>query len=360
VLVDRAVTTISTISSERPVRTDVRRLDRMEWEAAVQDFRDHSYRQCWAYGVALAAKRSAVSEHVAIEHDDALVGLADVRVKKLPVIGGGLAYVSGGPLVRAGDDELDRLGHCVDALVREFVDRRGLTLRLQPAVGDEEHNAAVADRLIHAGFRATEHGLYRTVLLDIERDPDALMASLSKDWRQNIRRGERKGVEIGFGAELERFETFSGMLEELRARKAFDVDLDDRFFAAVQADLPEQERLIVGIASVDGVAVAGNVTTIHGDTAVYLLGATTDAGLRSQASYVLHWRTIELLRERGISWYDLGGIDPEANPGVADFKLRTNGLDVTAAGPFERSPDGARGRVAGWAEQAYVRARRGR
>ena len=198
------------------------------------------------------------------------------------------------------------------------------------------------------------------MLVDVERDPDAIMASLSKDWRQNIRRGERKGVNIDFGAGLERFETFSGMLEELRARKAFDVDLDERFFAGVQADLPEHERLLVGIASLDGVAVAGNVTTLHGDTAVYLLGATTDAGLKSQASYVLHWRTIELIRERAISWYDLGGIDPEANPGVADFKLRTNGLDVTAAGPFERSPQGPRGRVAGWAEQAYVRARRAR
>ena len=98
------MTTISTINIESPARTDVRRLERAEWEAAVHDFRDHSYRQCWAYGAALAARRGAVSEHVAIERGDELVGLADVRVKKLPVVGGGLAYVSGGPLVRAGDD----------------------------------------------------------------------------------------------------------------------------------------------------------------------------------------------------------------------------------------------------------------
>ena len=354
-LVDRAVTTISTINSERPVRTDVRRLDRIEWEAAVGGFRDHSYRQCWAYGVALAARRGAVSEHVAIELGDELVGLADVRVKKLPVIGGGLAYVSGGPLV---DNDLDRLGDCLGALVREYVDRRGLTLRLQPPVGDEEHNAAVADRLTRAGLRPTDRGgRYRTVLLDVEREPDAIIASLHKNWRQSIRRADRNGVTVSFGRGVERFEAFSSLLEELRARKPFGLDLDERFYADVQAELPEHEQLEVGIASLDGVPVAGNVTSIHGDTAVYLLGATTEAGLRSQASYLLHWRTIELMRERNVSWYDLGGIDPEANPGVADFKLRTNGFDVTAAGPFERSPRGARGRVAGWAEQAYVRAR---
>jgi hypothetical protein len=59
-----------------------------------------------------------------------------------------------------------------------------------------------------------------------------------------------------------------------------------------------------------------------------------------------------------LPWYDLGGIDPVGNPGVAMFKHRTNGLDVTAAGPFEMAPDGVRGRVAGWAERAYLRARR--
>ena len=29
----------------------------------------------------------------------------------------------------------------------------------------------------------------------------------------------------------------------------------------------------------------------------------------------MHWRTIELVRERGLQWYDLGGIDHIANPG---------------------------------------------
>jgi hypothetical protein len=352
--------TTTTIDSPRRLRTEVRRLDRAEWEAAVRDFRDHSYRQCWAYGVELAARRGALSEHVAIRRGGELIGLADVRVKRLPLIGGGLAYVSGGPLVRMRDDaELERFELCVEALVRHFVDGRGLTLRLQAPVGPPAHNAAVAERLVRAGFRRTDRGVhYRTVLLDVDREPEAISASLHKNWRQSIRRAERNGVAVDFGTGLERFEPFARMLEELRERKPFELDLDERFYADVQAELPEHERLVVGLASLDGVAVAGNVTSIHGDTAVYLLGATTDAGLRSQASYLLHWRTIELMRERDVRWYDLGGIDPEANPGVADFKLRTNGLDVTAAGPFERTPDGARARVTGWAERAYVRARR--
>jgi hypothetical protein len=340
-------------------RLEVAPLERAQWETAVHEFRDYNYRQVWAYGVALAARRGAASEHVAILRDGELLGLADVRVKSLPVIGGGLAYVSGGPLVRRGEDgdALERLDHCLDALAGEYVRRRGLTLRVGAPVGPPDHNEAVADHCLAAGWRTADAGRYRTVLLDIDREPDAIQASLHKNWRQSIRRAARKGVTVTFGTELDRFDAFAGMLAALRARKGFDVELDERFFAAVQAEAPERDRLVVGLAFVDGAPVAGNVTAIHGDTGVYLLGASTDAGLEAQASYLLHWQTIERLRERGAAWYDLGGIDPEANPGVAAFKIRTNGMDVTAAGPFDLAPDGLRGRVTTWAERAYVRAK---
>src|SRR4051812_25032347 len=84
-------------------------VDRAEWESSVRQFRDYSYRQSWAYGVKLAMKRGATSEHVAIRCDGETVGLADVRIKKLPLIGGGLAFISGGPLVRGLDDSRDEL-----------------------------------------------------------------------------------------------------------------------------------------------------------------------------------------------------------------------------------------------------------
>ena len=115
---------------------------------------------------------------------------------------------------------------------------------------------------------------------------------------------------------------------------------------------------MVGIVSRDGEPLAGNITAIHGDTAVYLVGASTDAALERKASYLMHWRTIELLQERGVPWYDLGGIDPDVNPGVTSFKLRTNGVDVTAAGPTSGAR-GTRGQLTDWAERAY-RAREAR
>jgi lipid II:glycine glycyltransferase (peptidoglycan interpeptide bridge formation enzyme) len=275
-----------------------------------------------------------------------------------------LAFVSGGPLVRRTDDpagELDRLDVAVAALAREYVERRGLTLRIVAPIGLPEHNQAAAARLRQAGFVLSEHSAgYHTVLLDIDRPLDELRSSFHKHWRRHLKAAERHELEVTFGTEPERFEVVARMAEALRARKGYEVDLDARFYADVQAELEERDRLVVGLVHKDGAPVAANITSIHGDTAVYLVGASTEAGLEVRAGYLMHWRTIELLRERGVPWYDLGGIDPVANPGVTSFKLRTNGADVTAAGPFDLSPSGLRGRVAGWAERAYVAARRRR
>ena len=100
------MTALSTLASAIPstvARSHVVHLDRAEWESCAAQFRDHSYRQTWAYGAQLAAKRGAESEHVAVRCGGETIALADVRIKRLPVIGGGLAYISGGPLVRKLD-----------------------------------------------------------------------------------------------------------------------------------------------------------------------------------------------------------------------------------------------------------------
>jgi hypothetical protein len=71
-----------------------------------------------------------------------------------------------------------------------------------------------------------------------------------------------------------------------------------------------------------------------GDSAIYLLGATSDDGLNAKGAYLLQWTLIQWLKENGIKWYDLGGIDPEGNPGVYSFKRGFSGNDVFQLRPL--------------------------
>ena len=80
--------------------------------------------------------------------------------------------------------------------------------------------------------------------------------------------------------------------------------------------------------------IAGLVASAMGDSAVYLLGATSDDGLNAKGSYLLQWTLIQRLKENGVRWYDLGGIDPERNPGVYHFKRGFSGADVCQLTPL--------------------------
>jgi len=83
---------------------------------------------------------------------------------------------------------------------------------------------------------------------------------------------------------------------------------------------------------------AGLVCSAIGRTAIYLFGATSNIGMESSGSYLLHWKLIEHLKKDGRTVYDLHGINPVANPGTHRFKsdlAGKHGNEVGFLGAFE-------------------------
>jgi GNAT acetyltransferase-like protein len=342
----------------------LRHAERDEWIELASDFEDHNYRHCWDYAAMLAARANAAAENVVVVQDGVALGLASVRVKRLPGVGTGIAYVMGGPLVRRADDAAAaraRLDLVLAALKEEYVDRRRLVLRVAPTLAGEGWNLAQDECLLAAGFRRADHMQpYRTMLVDIDRPLADVRTGLAKKWRNLLNSAERQDLQVTEGREPRLFDDFAPLFDELVARKAFDVDLGADFFARLQPELPESERLHVAIAWVDGQPAAGVVASIHGDTAVYLLGASNDLGRKTNAAYLLQWKVIEAAAAQGCRWYDLGGVDEEGNPGVYRFKQRMGGVELSAPGPYELAPGRMRGTAVRAAERAFraVAARR--
>ena len=133
---------------------------------------------------------------------------------------------------------------------------------------------------------------------------------------------------------VDEYRTFCRMYEQMWKRKTFETTVDVEEFGRLQEDLPETHRMRILICEQDGVPVAGLVASAMGDSAIYLLGATSDDGLNAKGAYLLQWTLIQWLKENGIKWYDLGGIDPEGNPGVYTFKKGLSGTDVSQLTPL--------------------------
>ena len=333
----------------------IRIIDRTEWQRLALSFGDYNYRQLWDFGVACARRVNAVSEHVVIEDDEEAVGLADVRVKRVPLMGGGIAYITGGPLVRRdGERAGSRLGECLNVLIEEYVRRQGLLLRIQPTIGCESWNAERASMFLDCGFSiSTKAKPYRTLLLDLSPSLDGLRKNLSQKWRNNLKRAEAGTNSLGSDYSFESLMRFYDLYKVFRERKKFEVDLAPEFYVEVQKSLPESERMRVALCTEEGVLISGHVSSLLGDTAVNLFRANTKVALTSRASYLIQWNGVRHAREQGFQWYDLGGIDPEGNPGVYSFKKGMGGKDVTAPGPFECYPNGLRRILVSGCERAY-------
>jgi lipid II:glycine glycyltransferase (peptidoglycan interpeptide bridge formation enzyme) len=96
------------------------------------------------------------------------------------------------------------------------------------------------------------------------------------------------------------------------------------------------------------------VSSLLGDTGVYLLGGANEAGRKCGSSYLLHWRALERMKSAGMRWYDLGGINPVDNPGGYQFKKGMGGMDLCAPGPYQIKPAGVRGMPVQIAEGAML------
>jgi lipid II:glycine glycyltransferase (peptidoglycan interpeptide bridge formation enzyme) len=334
--------------------TKIQQIERNEWQRLAPTFMDYNYCQFWDYGVACARRVGAYSEHVAIYEGDDLIGLADVRIKEIPLFRTGIAYINSGPLVRRNNQfDAERLRRVLSVLVEQYVDRKKLALRIQPFPSSSillNHQEQI---FWDVGLIAPNRLHYnRTIVIDISPPLEMIRKQFDQKWRNQLNTAEKRNLIIKTGTDDSFFSIFCRLYEELINRKRFDIHLDANFYYQVQHLLSEDERFLVTVIYKDELPISGHISSILGDTCVYVLGASNDMGLKNKASYLAQWSVIQKAKEKGCRFYDLCGIDPEKNPGVYHFKKGMGGVDVTIP-VFEKYPNLWSRSIVHFGEQVY-------
>lgn len=307
-----------------------------EWSSMLDCFADANIYQSWPYGAERWGARNL--SHLAMTQDGEVVAMAQVRIIRPTPFRLGLAYLRWGPLFhRKGQEpDIDILARMARALREEYVGRRGLVLEIVPNAFADSPRATLFQSAF-CGFepeQGTSVNTYRTLVLDLAPAIEQLRGNLDKKWRNQLVRSEKNGLKVIVGTGAEEYGRFCRMYREMQKRKAFGSTVDVEEFGRIQQSLPERLRMQTLLCEQDGVAVAGLIASAMGDSAIYLLGATSDQGLTAKGGYLLQWTLIEWLKKKGIRWYDLGGIDPEANPGVYHFKKGLSGAEASHIRPM--------------------------
>lgn len=312
-------------------------VDEPSWYRLLEEFSDANIYQTWAYDE-VRSGRGHIS-HLLLRKDGEVVAAAQARIVRLPVIGAGIAYVRWGPMWRKRSHHPNAgwFRQAIRALRNEYACNRGLVIRLRSALF-REVSPDFASILADEGYSVAAAAPERTLRLDLTKTTEELRGGMRPHWRRYLKVAEKSQLEVVEGDGDVLFEEFVTIYRQLVTRKAFAEPNDIREFRAIQKRLPKPFKMKVWLCKEDGKLCSGLICSTMGDTAVYLYGATSDAGLKSRGSYLLHWKLIQWLKEIGVATYDLHGINPATNPGTHKFKADlcgSNGQDVHFFQPYE-------------------------
>ena len=318
--------------------SEIDTVDERAWCEILEQFDDANIYQTWSYAAVRCGRQN--TSHLLLKEKGDIVAVAQSRIVKLPFIDVGIAYIRWGPLWRlrnAGAKE-ETFRQAIRALRNEYVCRRGLVLRLFPLLFDDDAPSLLSI-LKEEGFsRSGEEKLHQTLLVDLSRSLGDLREGLRPHWHRYLKVAERNRLEVIEGDADEFFEMFIKIYRETVSRKGFVESYDINEFRLIQSLLPEKFKMKIMLCKSGDELCAGLVCSAIGKTAIYLFGATSNSGMKSRGSYLLHWKLIEWLKQNRFSVYDLHGIDPVRNPGTYKFKndlAGKNGKAVYFLGQFD-------------------------
>jgi hypothetical protein len=172
-----------------------------------------------------------------------------------------------------------------------------------------------------------------TFVFDLANSDDELLKRMSADTRRKIRKAEGAGLSV----EAED-RPAPALITEFAAE--FATTARERGFRAANAG--RLERMFAdGRATLFRVRESGQsphylMTYRAGDKAIFLHGVGRDRS-NSGAGHLLQWGVIKGLRERGLRWYDMGGIPAIGDEnGIFRFKRGFGGELVRLGNEYGR------------------------
>jgi peptidoglycan pentaglycine glycine transferase (the first glycine) len=320
------------------------------WDRALLALPNPHVLQSWAWGE-FKSRHGWRATRLLFEERGETVAAASVLHRRLPRLPLSVLYVPRGPALDWTDAGL--AGRVLAELERLARRRRALFVKVDPDVyhpggvppfSPHPANAPQVARLLAArGWLASPEQIQfrNTVLLDLTRSEEELLAAMKPKTRYNVRLAMRRGVQVRRGAPAD-LDLFYQLYAETAARDGFPIrPLDyyrDAWGSFLQGAASAAAHLL--LAEFQGQAVAGLVLFTFGPVAWYLYGASSNRHRKHMPNQLLQWEAIRCARAAGCTLYDLWGAPDqldESDPmwGVYRFKLGLGGELARGLGAWD-------------------------
>ncbi|WP_129667751.1 lipid II:glycine glycyltransferase FemX [Phytoactinopolyspora endophytica] len=170
------------------------------------------------------------------------------------------------------------------------------------------------------------------------RTEDDLLRGMNQQWRRNIKKAAKEGVEVTVGEDLKAFHDLYVHTAERDHFTPRPLRYFETMFTALSAEDPERIRLY--LARHQGALVAATIGVRVGAHAWYTYGASSTEKREVRGSNACQWAVIRDSLAAGCDVYDLRGITPtldadDPHVGLIQFKAGTGGQAVRYVGEWD-------------------------
>jgi len=204
------------------------------------------------------------------------------------------------------------------------------------------------------GYSSDQIQFKNTVLVDLNRSEEEILARMKQKTRYNIRLAERKGVAVRVGTKDD-LPMLYKIYAETSVRNGFVIRAEgyyktvwETFMSAGQSSIenrkssmPLAEPLI---AEVNNEPVAAIFVFYFAGRAYYVYGMSRDAHHEKMPTYLLQWEVMKRAKVKACSVYDLWGApdvfdESDSLWGVYRFKEGLGGKVVRTLGAWDFAPN---------------------
>ena len=320
-----------------------------------------------------AVKTDWKSKSLGIFYGSSIIGVALLLTRALPVVGKSFGYIPEGPLflpnhshkgkvlaaleVFAKQDNifLLRIGPAIpyrdwepEVIKAALASDHASSLLTTDSTVEYESGQSAIDNFNKAGWRSvvSESGFSEgqpnfVFQLDLrDKDEESLAAGFNQQWRRNIKKAEKEGVEV-FRGSRENLADFHKVYVETAKRDNF-IPRPLRYFERMWDELNHHDQhLKLFLAKWQGEIIASTIAIQVGDHYWYSYGASSAFGREARGSNAAQWEMMKDAIASGAACYDLRGITPTLDPkdphaGLIQFKVGTGGYARQLVGEWEK------------------------
>ena len=305
-------------------------LNLQEWEQHFSKISQSTLLQSYFYAQAACSVNYQRARWGLIKIDGMAAGL--VQILEASVLGRlfHAVILDRGPLWFEGYGDDSHFEAFLETLNREFPARFGRRRRFIPEITDRPAVRALLER---NGFKRRGAETYQTIWLGLTPNLETLHKNLKKKWRNALSKAQRRNLRVEWDFEGAHLTWFLQGYALDKAQKNYDGP-SVKLMQALGRSFIAGKGLMIGRAMLDNRPVAAILIVCHGRSATYQIGWSSQEGRETAAHNLLLWEALAVLKGRGITDFDLGGINETQSEGIKIFKDGLGGRSVSLPGIY--------------------------